>query len=134
MDNETQNQPQQPEQPQEQPQQAAPAQPQQQGDEKDIAENKLWAVLGYLGILCLIPLLAKKDSPFAQFHAKQGLVYMIAGLILGFVSWIPILGWIVGAIGGLVMFVLWIMAIIKVLSGQYWEMPIIGQFAKKINI
>ena len=40
------------------------------GDPKDVEENKLIAAVGYLGILFLIPLLAKKDSPFAQFHAK----------------------------------------------------------------
>ncbi|MGM9658042.1 MAG: zinc-ribbon domain-containing protein [Eubacteriales bacterium] len=42
-------------------------------EDADIASNKGMAVLGYIGPLCFIPLLAKKDSPFAQFHAKQGL-------------------------------------------------------------
>lgn len=98
----------------------------QQGDQKDIEENKLWAILGYLGILCLIPLLAKKDSKFAQFHAKQGLVMLIGW----FFVWIPFLGWLMG----LVLFIFWIMSIINVLSGKMTKLPIVGDLAEKINI
>ena len=44
--------------------------------------DKLMGVLAYLGILVLIPLLAAKDSKFAQFHAKQGLTLFIGEVIL----------------------------------------------------
>jgi uncharacterized membrane protein len=98
----------------------------QSPDNKDVEENKLWAFLGYLGILCLIPLLAKKDSKFAQFHAKQGLVMLIGW----FFVWIPIVGWIVG----LALFVFWIMGVINVFSGKMTPLPIIGDLAAKINI
>lgn len=95
-------------------------------DEQDIRENKLWALLSYLGILVLIPLLAKKDSKFAQFHAKQGLVLFIANLI-----WmIPLIGWLIG----FVLLIAGLVAIIKVLMGQYWKIPVLGDFAQKINI
>lgn len=105
-----------------------PQQPpvQMEGDQKDIQENKLWAFLGYLGILCLIPLLAKKDSKFAQFHAKQGLVMLIAG----FFVWIPFIGWLMG----LVLLVLWVMAVINVFSGKMAKLPVVGDIAEKINI
>lgn len=96
------------------------------GDQKDIQENKLWALLGYLGILCLIPLLAKKDSKFAQFHAKQGLIMLIAW----FFVWIPVIGWLMG----LALIILWIMAIINVFSGKMTKLPVIGDLAEKINI
>jgi len=43
------------------------------GNQKDIEENKVLAIISYFWLLCLIPLLAKKDSPFAQFHAIRGL-------------------------------------------------------------
>ena len=97
---------------------------------KDVEDNKIFAVLGYIGILFLIPLLAKKDSPFAQFHAKQGMILFIAGIIASFVIWIPFVGWAIG----IFMFVLWIMGVINALGGQMKELPVIGGFAKKINI
>lgn len=93
---------------------------------KDVEENKLWAFIGYLGLLCLIPLLAKKDSKFAQFHAKQGLVLTI-GM---FFAWIPLIGWILG----IVLFIFWIMGIVSVFQGQMKPLPIVGDLARKINI
>jgi len=102
---------------------------------KDVEENKIWAVISYLGILCLIPLLAKKDSPFAQFHAKQGLVLFIAGVIVGAVSALPLIGWfVVAPLGSLFLLILAIMGIINAAKGEMKELPLIGQFGKKINL
>lgn len=99
-------------------------------DEKDIEDNKLIAALSYLGILVLIPLLAKKESKFAQFHAKQGLVFLGVFILGMFVFWIPLIGWILW----LAVVVLDIIAIVQALSGKYWKVPVIGDLAKKINI
>jgi len=94
--------------------------------DKDIQENKIIALLSYIGILFLIPLLVKKDSKFAKFHAKQGLVLFIGW----FLVWIPVIGWILW-VGVLILSILGIM---NVLSGKYAELPIIGDLAKKFNI
>ncbi|MFH1226107.1 MAG: DUF4870 domain-containing protein [bacterium] len=98
---------------------------------KDIEDNKIVAAIGYIFILCLLPLLGKKDSEFAQFHAKQGLVLVICWFIIwvvGAVIW-PIL-----AIGNIALLVLSIMGIVNALAGKYWEMPFLGKYAKKIKL
>ncbi|MEW5784187.1 MAG: DUF4870 domain-containing protein [Bacillota bacterium] len=100
---------------------------------EDIQENKVMAFLAYLGLLVLVPLLAKKDSPFAQFHAKQGIVLLLAWVALSVIFIIPILGWIVGTIGYIVLLVFTIMGIINALSGNAKELPLIGQFSSKFN-
>ena len=100
------------------------------GDNKDIEENKAIAAIGYIWILCFIPLLLKRDSKFAQFHGKQALVLFIVEVVIGFIIWIPVLGWLLG----LATLILAIMGILQALQGNYWEMPLIGQLAKKINI
>ena len=88
-------------------------------------EDRFFALLSYLCILFLIPLLAKKKVPWVYRHAKQGLILFIAG----FLVWIPLLGWI----WGLYLFVCWIIVIIKVLTGApYWKIPIIGHISGKI--
>lgn len=89
-------------------------------------DDKTIAVLSYLGILCLIPLLLKKDSEFVKFHAKQGLVLLIGW----FLVWIPFLGWILG----IVLLVLSIMGIMNVLNLKREKLPIIGDLAEKFNI
>lgn len=105
-----------------------------QGGNKDIEENKVMAVLAYVGILVLVPLLAAKDSKFAQYHAKQGLVVFIAEIILVVINVIPVVGWIVSFIGFIIVLILSIMGIVNALNGKEKELPILGQFAGKFNI
>lgn len=98
-------------------------------DTKDVEENKLIAALGYVGILCLIPLLAKKDSKFAQEHGKQGLVMLLVWVIGSFVFWFPIIGWLLM----LAVFIINVIAFVKALMGEFWEVPVVGQFRSKFN-
>ncbi len=101
---------------------------------EDIENNKFIAALSYFGLLVLIPLLAKKDSPYCQFHAKQGLVLLIAGVLLSFIWVIPILGWIIGIFGTLFLLFLFIMGLVNSLGGEAKELPVIGQYGDKFNL
>ncbi len=92
------------------------------------------AALSYIGILVLVPLLAIKDDEFVKFHAKQGLVLFIAEIATMMISWLPILGWILGFILWIVWVVLSIMGIVNVLAGQKKPLPVIGGFADKFKI
>lgn len=97
-------------------------------DPKDIEDNKVMALLAYIGFLFLVPLLAAKESKFARFHTNQGIVLFIAELILSIVAIIPILGWIVSTVGGIILFVLTILGIVNAVQGKAKELPIIGKF------
>ncbi|MDR2253716.1 MAG: DUF4870 domain-containing protein [Bifidobacteriaceae bacterium] len=46
----------------------------------DVEQNKSYAILAYIGPLVLVPILAAKQSPFARYHANQGLVLFIGEL------------------------------------------------------
>ena len=95
-------------------------------DAQDIEKNKVMAILAY--ILFFIPLLAAKDSKFARFHTNQGLVLFLGGIIASVVAVIPVIGWIVAPIAGLVITVLAIIGIINALNGRAKELPVIGKF------
>lgn len=101
---------------------------------KDIDENKLVAAIGYLGILCLIPLLGKKNSAFCQFHGKQGLVIFIVWLVLWVCNIVPVLGQLVWLVGSLVLLVLVILGMVHALNGEEWELPVLGKYAKQIKL
>ncbi|MFH1425871.1 MAG: DUF4870 domain-containing protein [Candidatus Kerfeldbacteria bacterium] len=109
----------------------APQQPTSGGN--DAEENKMMAVLAYIGILVLVPLLAAKDSKFAQYHAKQGLALFIAEVVIGLVGIIPFIGWLVMFVGFLACLVLAIMGIMNALNGKEKELPLLGPIAKKLN-
>lgn len=98
-----------------------------------ILEGKIWAVMGYLWALCLVPLILKKENRFSLFHAKQGLVLFIASIICAGISVIPLLGFI-GVLGNAAVFILSIAGIINSLKGEYWKMPYIGDYAEKIEL
>jgi len=101
---------------------------------KKLDDNKVIAILSYIGVLCLIPLLMKKDDKFVFFHAKQGLVLFIVEIITYFVLMIPILGWIIAPIASLIWLTLSIIGIVNVLGGEMKELPILGKYAGKIKI
>ncbi|MBU1130793.1 hypothetical protein KJ840_01535 [Patescibacteria group bacterium] len=98
--------------------------------DKDIEENKMLAAIGYVWILCLIPLFLKRDSKFAQFHAKQGLILFVLELIGWLIFWIPLIGWLLFV----AVIILAVMGIMNAIQGRYWEMPVLGKYAKKINL
>ena len=100
-------------------------------DEKkrDLEENGMMAALSYVWILCFVPLIFKRKSKLAQFHAKQGLLVFGVEILGGWFFPIPIIGW---ALGLLVM-ILAILGVINALSGNFWEMPFLGKYAKKLK-
>lgn len=102
-------------------------------EDKEIQEGKIFAVLGYIGILCLIPLILKKDNRFALFHAKQGLVLFIAEVVVGILGVLPYLGLLIRTFGTVVFGLLSIVCIIRALMGEYWKIPVVSEIAAKIN-
>lgn len=52
-------------------------------EQEDINQNKVMAVLAYIGILVLVPLLAAPNSKYARYHVNQGLLLFIAGDLPG---------------------------------------------------
>ena len=51
-------------------------------NKKDIEENKGIAAFAYFGFSFIMPLWGAADSPFARFHANQGMVLAFNELIL----------------------------------------------------
>lgn len=98
-----------------------------QFDPADIEANKMMALLSYL--IFFIPLLVAKDSPYAKFHANQGLTLFLAGVIVSIAgSIIPFLGWfLILPIGCIIVAVLGVIGIINAWKGLAKELPIIGK-------
>lgn len=97
---------------------------------KDIQENKTIAALSYIWVLCLVPLLGKRDSEFAQFHAKQGLVLFIVEVVASLFMWFPVFGPLLMT----VLLVIAVIGIVKTLNGEWWEVPFVYEWSKKIKL
>ncbi|MFH1753346.1 MAG: hypothetical protein ABH875_04105 [Candidatus Omnitrophota bacterium] len=102
--------------------------------DQEIQDGKIYAVIAYLGILCLVTLLLKKDNKFANFHGKQGLILFICEMGALIINIIPILGQLIWALSVLILGILSLVGIVQALTGNYWKMPVIGDIAEKVSI
>lgn len=86
----------------------------------------------------VIALAAKRNDKYVMYYAKQSLVIFIIAAILGIIAgifqWIPVIGWIIYAAVTILCLVVWIMSWIYALSGKEKEIPIVSDWAKKINL
>lgn len=104
-------------------------------DQQDIQTNKLIALLSNIPILFWLPFITCKDSKFAKFHANQGLILLIigvvAGIIVGILGIIPLIGILFKIIGWLVevvTFALMVIGMVNAYQGKAWKFPVIGEF------
>ena len=105
----------------------------------DIEHNKIFAVLAYIGILFLVPLLAAPRSRFARYHTNQGIVLFLSILVIWFglsvLAAFPIVNIIMIPIGvpaGFILSAGWlvfmIIGVIHAASGECKPLPWIGHF------
>jgi len=100
-------------------------------------------------VLSIVFAITEKENRFVKFHAVQSLfltgLQIVVGIILGilglvlslvlrqidmeFLAWILILGLRFLVFG--VFLVLWIIAEVKTYDGQWYKLPIVGEFAWK---
>ncbi|HYU26727.1 MAG TPA: DUF4870 domain-containing protein, partial [Thermoanaerobaculia bacterium] len=111
------------------------------------SDRTVMIVLSYLSILCLIPLLTKKDDPEVQWHAKNGLAFVVFDIVVWIVlaivtrvaAHIPIFGCGIATILSVLWCVVWVgilvihvVAIIKGVNGQRFRLPVVSDFADKM--
>ena len=98
---------------------------------EDILDGKMYAVLAYLSIFCIVPLIIKKNNPFVLRHGRQGLVLFVAevgALVVSIIfPWCfrPLLFILFG-------FSFW--GMVTAIRGQFVELPVIAKIAEKITI
>jgi len=92
------------------------------------------------GLLCylvtwvsgLVFFLIEKDSKFVKFHAMQSIITFGALIIIMWVAAvIPFVGWVISALAGILILVLWIVLMIKAYKGEKYKLPIAGDLAEK---
>lgn len=94
----------------------------------DINKNRHMAVLAYLNLLFLVPLLLAKDSPFARYHVNQGILLFAVQTIGIAATQIPYAGWAAAAVVNILTTALLIIGIVNAIKGEAKELPLIGRF------
>ena len=103
------------------------------------SDSKLFAFLAVLLSVVgfIIALLAKKDDKYVMYYAKQSLILFLTGIIVKILSVLlimTIIGIIAVPILWIMYIIIWIIALINAISGKQKETPLVGHYAKKINL
>lgn len=99
----------------------------------EIRDAKFFAAIGYFSFLCFVPLILKKQNPFAQFHGKQALILFILELAASILKVVPVLGDWVFTVSFVVFGILSLISIVRVLMGEKWGIPVVSEIAERIS-
>lgn len=97
-------------------------------------DPKVAGLLCYLGgfITGIIFLVLEKQSRFVRLHAVQSIVVCVSLIVINiFLGFIPIIGWLLGALLSLAGFVLWIGLMLLTLQGKLGKLPVIGDWSEQ---
>ena len=92
------------------------------------------------GVLCyvlawvsgIVFLIIEPNNKTIKFHALQSIiVFGVLTVITMIFGWIPILGWIINSIVGVIGFILWIVLMVMAAQDKKWKAPIAGYYAEK---
>jgi uncharacterized membrane protein len=94
-------------------------------------DAKVKAIVAHITIIGWIIALvinSNEKEEYASFYIRQTLGIMLTGLALSVVSVIPVLGWLASVVGGLLLFVFWLMSLIWSISGEMKSVPWVGSY------
>lgn len=104
----------------------------------DVVRSKLsmhtmvMASLSYLSVLCFVPLVMEKNDQFVSFHAKQGLIIWMWGVLALFALHIPGIGkWLFGLSSMAVVFFS-ALGLLSVVFQRAWKLPLISWVADRV--
>lgn len=92
-------------------------------------EGLLCYVLGFItGILFLV---LEKENKFVRFHAMQSTAVFIILFVVSVVfGMIPLIGWVISPLIGLLFLILWLLLMYKAYKGEKYKLPVVGDFAE----
>jgi len=97
-------------------------------------EANMAAILSYLlGFISGVIIYAlEKENKFVRFHAMQSIVVFALLFILNIVAKaLPVIGWFVTSLLGIIGIILWIILMIKAYQGEYFKLPFAGDIAER---
>ena len=101
-------------------------------NDQEIKEGKFFAIISYLGFLCVVALALKKNNKFSLFHAKQGLIIFVLEVAAFVLSVIPFFGWVIGVFGYALFLLVSLWGMLQAFSGQYYRIPLVSKMADNI--
>ena len=99
-------------------------------------DSKLFAFLAVLLSVVgfVLAILIKREDKYVMFYAKQSLILFISWVIASGIRIVPFVGKFVSMVLWVIFVLLWIIALVNSLSGKEKETPLIGHYARGIDL
>ena len=94
--------------------------------------SRILALMSYLGVLSLVPLVMNRNDPYVQFHARQGVVLWMWEVLAIYTLLIPAVGSFFFRFSSIACLFLSVIGVLSVMLGRAWKFPIIGDWASKL--
>ncbi|WP_235297440.1 DUF4870 domain-containing protein [Portibacter marinus] len=107
-------------------QQGAPG-PTGQSSSMDPKTVGIIAYITLIGTIIALVINNNDKNSYASFHIRQALGLGLSLIVISFIAIIPILGWLIYALGGIFLFICWIIGLVAALNGEEKLVPIIGE-------
>ncbi|MBE0679771.1 MAG: hypothetical protein IH592_13495 [Bacteroidales bacterium] len=92
-------------------------------------DAKTKAIISHLfviGWIIAVILNTSKKEEYASYYIKQNLGIIILGIALRILNVIPLFGPVLWVIGGILLFVFWLMSFIWSIQGEMKPIPLLG--------
>jgi len=92
-------------------------------------DAKVKAIISHITIVGWIIALvinSGKKEEFASFYIRQNLGLILAAIALSIIITIPWIGWLIGGVGYIILFVFWLMSLIWSVSDEMKPVPWLG--------
>lgn len=93
---------------------------------------RVLAGLSYFSVLCLVPLVFCREDRFIHFHARQGLVLWLWGLLAIFALHVPGIGAFFFSFSVPFISLFSLAGLTSVILNRSWNLPVIAPIAEKL--
>jgi uncharacterized membrane protein len=109
------------------------------------SDRSRWiAAVSYIAFICFFALWKSKHDDYVRYHARQGFLLLLAECValvtiivleltigrVRFIGFVVVL--ILQLVTGLGALTLSVVGFVKALFGEYWHMPMIGEYADRV--
>jgi len=113
-------------------------------EQGELKEAKLLGAASYILFLCFLPPLLLRENQFAMHHSRQGFLLFCLEIFVAILVYIvehslgliPVLGLVIVVllklVTGLGLLFIAAIGIVRAISGQYWRIPILGDYDSRV--
>tara|TARA_R110000850_G_scaffold277058_1_gene421896 strand:+ start:129368 stop:129712 length:345 start_codon:yes stop_codon:yes gene_type:complete len=85
------------------------------------------AYITFIGLIIAFVMNDQKEDVFVSFHIQQSLGLTLIGVVLGILSIIPVIGWILYILGFIVLLYMWIVGLMNAIKQKLEPVPFLGE-------